>query len=345
MSLARSALILFAWTCAAGVRAADAPDDVPVVGRPVDLPFSEASGWFTIRASAAPTTLVAESPLTFTVVVQAVRPTRRPPQRLDLRQLSDFAERFYIEDVGEDATRPNDHSWEFTYRLKPRSSEVRAIPSLPFVYFNPYLLTANKGFQVLYTDPIPLHVLPPETVQVPVQGPESAFLTTTGPEVLERWTPWTPPGLAMILTLLLTPPLGCIVWYLVWQRLYPDAARLASQRRGRAARQALNALYASRRLDAEARAARMVSIVANYLQQRLDLTIAEPTPREIAVLFGKHGFSPGLTDRAVHFFELCDHVRFLPPSASPFVDLYDAAVRLILAVESEEDKVPVTRFP
>ena len=228
-------LLVFAASVRGEADEGPGADDIPVVGRPVDLPFSEASGWFEVHARAEPTTLQAETALTFTVSVRAVRPARRPPQRLDLRQLPDFAERFYIEDAGEEVARPDDRTWEFAYRLKPRRTDVTAIPSLPFVYFNPYLLTATKGFQVLYTDPIPLHVLPHETVQVPVQAPESALALATGPEVLERQTPWTPPSIGTCVVLLLVPPLGCIAWYLLWRRLYPDAARLASQRRSRAA--------------------------------------------------------------------------------------------------------------
>jgi tetratricopeptide (TPR) repeat protein len=312
-------------------------DDVPVVGRPVDLPFSEASGWFEVRASAEPTTLQAETPLTFTLTVRAVRPVRRPPQRIDLRQLPDFAEQFYIEDSSEEAARPDDRTWEFAYRLKPRRTEVREIPSLPFVYFNPYLLTASKGFQVLYTDPIPLHVLPHETVQVPLQGPESAFVLATGPAVLERQSPWTPPRLGTIGALLLTPPLGCVVWYLIWRRLYPDAARLASQRRSRAARRALQALRSIRRLDAEPRAARIAAIVTGYLQQRLDLTIAEPTPHEIALLFAQRDCSLALTEQAIRFFETCDSVRFQPvENGSVSLDeLQNSALKFILALEGE----------
>jgi hypothetical protein len=318
--------------------ASEQPDDIPVVGRPVDLPFSEASGWFEVQVRAEPTELQAETPLTFTLTVRAVRPVRRPPERLDLRQLPSFADQFYIEDPGEEAARPDDRTWEFVYGLKPRRTDVREIPSLPFVYFNPYLLTASKGYQVLYTDPIPLHVLPHETVQVPVQGPESAFALVTGLAVLERQTKWTPPRLGTIAMLVLAPPLGCIAWYLLWRRLYPDAARLANQRRSRAARRALNALHAARRLDATSHAEKTAAIVAGYLQQRLDLAIAEPTPREVALLFAQHGFSSALTERAAGFFETCDRARFQPVGAEKGVspsELHDAAVQLILAVEGE----------
>jgi hypothetical protein len=345
MSRARLALPLLVLTCGAGVRAdspeLEQPDDIPVVGRPVDLPFSEASGWFEVQARAEPTEVQAEMPLTFTLTVRAMRPVRRPPQRLDLRQLPGFAEQFYIEDPSGEAARPDDRTWEFVYRLKPRRTDVREIPSLPFVYFNPYLLTASKGYQVLYTDPIPLHVLPHETVQVPIQGPESLFGLAGRPGVLERQMPWTPPRLATIATLLLVPPLGCVAWYLLWRRLYPDAARLANQRRSRAAHHALHALRAARRLEASAHAERTTAIVAGYLQQRLDLTIAEPTPREVAVLFAQHGFSATLTEQAAGFFESCDRARFQPAAVENRIspsELHDAAAQLILAVESEEDK-------
>jgi hypothetical protein len=336
MATVRLALILL-LTCTASLRAetdeAADPNEIPVVGRPSDLPFSEASGWFEVRARAEPTTLEAEMPLTFTVSVRALRPTKRPPQRIDLRQLPDFTEQFYLEDPGEELTRPDERTWEFAYRLKPRRPEVRDIPSVPFVYFNPYLLTASKGFQVVYTDPIPLRVLPHKTVQIPVQAPERAFVLATGPAVLERQRLWTPPGLATTLALLLTPPLGCFVWYLIWRWLYPDAARLASQRRSRAARQALHALHAARRLDAATRAERTAAIVVGYLQQRLDLSIAEPTPPEVGVLFAQYGCSPVLTEQAVRFFEACDAARFLPAGASASFDLHASALPFILAVE------------
>src|SRR5947209_5364946 len=57
--LALSALFL----PAAGARAApEESEPVPVVGRPADLPFSEASGRFEVSARAAPTTLAVEAP-------------------------------------------------------------------------------------------------------------------------------------------------------------------------------------------------------------------------------------------------------------------------------------------
>lgn len=330
-------LVLLAFGFAARAAADDATeaDDIPVVGRPSDLPFSDASGWFEVRTRAEPTTVEAETPLTFTVSVRALRDTRRPPQRLDLRQLPAFAEQFHIEDANEEPDRPDVRTWEFVYRLKPRRIDVSAIPSLPFVYFNPYLLTASKAFQVIYTDAIPLHVLPHESVQVPVRGPESAFELDMGPEMFERRTSWKPPGIAAIVALLLTPALLCAAWYVWWRRMYPDAAKQAAQRRSRAARKALRLLNSARRLDAEACAERATALVADYLQQRLDLTVAEPTPPEVAALFELRHCSLALAEQAVRFFEACDRARFLPATATEHRDLPDSAIQFILAVEAE----------
>ncbi len=212
MHLARAVLaLLIPFGMASALHAATdestEPDDIPAVGRPVDLPFSEASGWFEVGVHAEPTTLEAETPLTFAVTVRATRDVHRPPQRLDLRQLPAFAEQFYIEDPSEEANRPDQRTWEFVYRLKPRRTDVTEVPSFPFVYFNPYLRTVSKGFQVIYTDPIPLQVLPHEAVQVPVQAPDSAFQLATGPGLLDRQAAWTPPAMATILVILLMPPI------------------------------------------------------------------------------------------------------------------------------------------
>ena len=313
------------------------PDEIPVVGRPSDLPFSEASGWFEVQARAEPKTVEAETPTTFIVSVHsdATRAVRRPPQRIDLRQLPAFADQFHIEETAEEPLRPDERTWEFVYRLKPRRVDVNRIPSFPFVYFNPYILSVGKRFQVIYTDPIPLQVLPHETVQVPVQAPEGVFALATGSGVLERQVPWHPPGMVMIGLLLAAPPLVCAVWYVSWRRRYPDAARLASQRRSRAARLALQMLDGIGRVAPEQSAARSAAVVADYLRQRLDLTIAEPTPQEIAEFFGQRQHSPELTAQAVRFFEACDRARFLPASASEPSDLPEFARQFILAVEEE----------
>jgi hypothetical protein len=310
-------------------------EEIPVIGRPPDLPFSEASGSFEVSTRAKPTTVEAETPLTFTVLVQALTSAHHPPQRLDLDQLPAFAEQFYIEDPSDGSRHPTERTWEFVYRLKPRRTEVSEIPSLPFVFFNPNIRPASKGFQVIYTDPIPLHVLPHEVVPVPVQAPESAFVLATGPGLLVRQNDWTPPGTGTCGVLLLLPPILCAGWYACWRWRYPDTARQVRQRRSRAARQAIQRLSAARRLQPARCADVATAIVAGYLHERLDLAIAEPTPREISGLFQRYPFPPSLSQQAVHFFQACDEVRFRPAPSTDALKLPDSAMQLILAVEAE----------
>jgi hypothetical protein len=312
-----------------GARAepAEAPDEIPVVGRPADLPFSEASGRFEARARAAPTTLEAEQPLTLTVTVREVGRVVRPPQRIDLRQLPTFAEDFYIEDLP-DASGPG--TWEFAYRLRPRRPGVPDVPSFPLAFYNPQLRPPSRAFQVVYTDPIPLRVLARGAAVVPLRAPEAAFELATGPGVLAREEAWRPTR-ADWAVLLLAPPLLGAAWYLAWRRLWPDAARQARRKRSRAARQALEALRAAARLEAAARAERVAEAVATYLRQRLGLSPAEPTPAEAATCLMAHGCPADLAGQAERFFRACDEARFVHAGHA---GLEDAGAQLILAVEA-----------
>jgi hypothetical protein len=313
------------------------PDEVPVVGRPGDLPFSGASGQFEVAAHAEPTDLEAETPLKLTVVVKATGPVRRPPRRIDLRQVPAFAKDFYFVDPAGGGTRqPDAKTWEFVYELKPRRTDVTEVPGVPFVFYNPAIrpATADKAFQRLYTDPIPLRVRPHEVFAVPLHAPEGAFQLATGPGLFARVAPWQPPGLAGSLLLLLAPPLLCAAWYVAWRRLYPDAARRAHLRRSRAARQALGRLHRAARLPAGPRAARAAAVVAGYLHERVDLHAAEPTPAEAAGHLRRHGCADGLAEQVSRFFESCDAARFLPAPPPDGLDLPEAAARLILAVEA-----------
>lgn len=125
-------------------------EDIPLVGRPPDLPFSDASGQFRAEARAEPTVLEAQTPLILTLTVRATGAVRRLPKRIDLRQLSAVAKDFYIEDLP-DPAMPDPKTWQFAWRLKPRRADVTEIPSLPFVYYNPDILQESRRFQLQYT--------------------------------------------------------------------------------------------------------------------------------------------------------------------------------------------------
>jgi chloramphenicol-sensitive protein RarD len=310
-------------------------DDIPLVGRPPDLPFSEASGRFEASTRAEPTVLEAETPLTLTLTVRGVGTVRRPPRRLDLRQWSEWPkvkEAFFVEDLP-DPPMPDPKTWVFAWRVKPRRPDVAEIPGIPFVYYNPDIPQESKRFQVWNTDPIPLKVRPRAEVAVPVPAPASAFEIATGPAVLSHRTSLGVPGPILLVVLLLAPPLGGAAWYLCWRRLYPDAARRAQQHRSRAANRALRLLHEARRLAPPASAEAVAAAVTGYLHGRLDLGPNEPTPAEAqAHLRGPAGLAD-LGAQAADFYRACDAARFLPAGGGDR-DLVDEAVRFILAVEA-----------
>jgi hypothetical protein len=340
----------FAWATglvlllalAGAVEANSATNEIPIVGRPAEPPFSEASGRFEVSARAVPTAVAIEAPLTLTITVRAVGPWHHPPRPIDLKQVPTFNADFYIEDVADRpplAAGAAPQSWELVYRLKPRRGDVTEVPSFPFAFYNPEIRPADKGFQVIYTDPIPLRVGgPPVTMARPVRGFEGAFEVAGGPAVLARQTVWQAPGTGELALYLLAPPLLSAGWYLAWRRLWPDAARQALHRRSRAARHALAALRSATALAPRPRAERVAEVVADYLRQRFDLPAGEPTPPEAAARLAQHGCHAELTERAERFFRACDEARFLPQAAP--TNLVEAAEELILAVEATWSPLP-----
>lgn len=317
--------------------AADADDGPPLVRRPPH--FNGAVGTFDIAARAEPTTLQAEDPLTYTVRVTATGTVGEPPARPRLEDFLSFKEAFYIEPLGPpEGARPDERSWEFAYRLKPKSTEVTAVPGFPFVFFRPGAVPAWRGYQTKYAPEIPLQVRPREAVKIgteeakPFDVPEATFVLVTGPNVLRHDRIERLPGLAVLAALFLVPPVACVAWYLAWRRLSPDAARLAHQRRSRAARDALAALKQLRAPTAEERARQAALIVARYLHQRWELPQELPTPTEAADHLRRAGLPEASANEASAFFAACDTARFAPGQAETS-DLRPSAEKVIVTLE------------
>lgn len=328
-------LVLLAFAAAAG--AAD-DDEPPIVGQPPH--FNGAVGRYHITATAKPERVQAQDPLTYTVRVtaDAVAKVREPPQRPALTDFPGFADGFYLEDVGPpQGSRPDDTTWEFTYRLKPKSTAVKAVPGFPFVYYRPGFLPPRAGYMTVYVPELPITVTPreevaPATASKPIAGPDEAFALAPG-DVLAHDGARLPGPLVLVLALLL-PPLGSVAWYVAWRRLYPDAARLSHRRRSQAAQEALKALHqVDRRADAEKQARQAAAAVAAYLRNRLALSVIEPTPAEAAAHLRAHGVSEELAGQAGDLLRRCTAVRFDPeqPNAA---DLAGTAERVILALEA-----------
>jgi hypothetical protein len=319
------ALLLHGWLPAAG----DVVDEVPLVGRPADLPFSGASGEFEVAARATPTTLQAERPLTFTVIVRSVGAARRPPDRLDLARLPAFAERFYFDAAGDETRHPDENTWEFEYRLKPRGPDVDVVPGLPFVYYNPAISSPSRAYQVRYTDPIPLRVRPAEEFRPLPAGPESLYHVNAGPELLARQSAAGGVGRLIFILMLLAPPTACLIWYLIWRRGHRHVVIRKAVPLSAEARRALRSLRGSRRLSPTGRADRCAEATVEYLRNKYGFGVAEATPAEAAQYLAGIGRSAEVAALAAAFFAKCDAVRFLPAAQSETSDLAAEASRLV----------------
>ena len=312
----------------------------PVSGQPKE--FTDAVGIFRASGHLAATTVQVGQPVLFTLrVVAEGKPLVRPGRpRLDRDEV--IPKSFFVETPDPAEKEIDAGTWEFYYLLKPRSTDVKKVPQVIFHYFDPAAGQDPSGYQTSLTDDIPLKVTPALDVPVeptgaagPAEVPDSVLGIEKGEQLLRRDRPWELPAPLLLVGLLLAPPLACVTWYVVWQRLYPDAARRTRQRRSRAARQALHDIRAARALPPEKQAGRLAETVTLYLRDRLDLPASVPTPLEVGGHLEKAGLSEGLCRQALTFYETCDVLRFAPSTALDTADLAAVADALILAVESE----------
>ena len=289
-------------------------DEPPIQNRPTN--FSGAVGTFRISMEAQPTQVLRDETLTLTVRITADGPFTGAPKKPDLRAIAAFNQRFYIEPLPEQPS--NGPEWQFVYRLRPRDLSVDAVPSLPLVYFKPSKSPAGRGsYQTAHASSIPITVKePPPPVAPPTEeaphfaAPESAYDLAEGSAVLAK--PWTVPvsGPVLLALALLLPPGICAAWYLLWRKLYPDAAKVAQQRRSRAARAALHKLERCRRLPMPQQADQAAGAVIGYLRQRVDLTTAEPTPDEAVAPLQALGCEPEIVDKVRLFLQERDRACF-----------------------------------
>jgi hypothetical protein len=311
-----------------------ADDEPPIVGQPDH--FNGAVGRFQVTASADRVKLEAEDPLTYTVRVSAEGKVKQPPERPNLAEFPEFPASFYVEDIGPPAGKQIDaRTWEFAYRLKPKSTEVKSIPAFPFVFFRPGYLPARLGYMTIYTKAIPITVTPRQAVAVaaPVSAPDAALVLADGDLLRQAGDPRLP-GAGVLLLMALAPPAGCLAWYAVWRRRHPDVAHAARRRRSRAAHEALQML---RRIgedgDPRELARCSADAVAEYIRQRLGLPVQEPTPAEAEAHLRRLGIAQPLAEETAALLRTCAALQFEPgPQARP--GFREATTRLILSLEA-----------
>lgn len=325
--------------------APDPPGRAPLVGRPADVPFTEASASFargeageyrapfTLTATASPARLRAGAALRYELTIRADGQVHHPPERFDLRLVPAFDRDFHIEDITEGKSgQLSATTWRWAYRLKPRHAGVRAVPGLPFAYYNPELTPAERGFQLLWTEPVAIEVSEPEAAWVPPPVGGLVIQLAEGPAVLRPRRAWPGPGPGLIALAWAVPAALAAAWYALWRWRYPDALALARRRRSRAARRALRAL---RGLDGDIRreGQLVARAVAAYLRERFDLRGFEPTPEEGRALLLARQVPGELAESAADLLGGCAAARFAPEA--PEGDLAGWARALIVEVEEQ----------
>jgi hypothetical protein len=338
---------------------------VPLVGRPEN--FSGASGRFygteessrtvpVIETSIEPEEVAVEEPCLLRVRITAKGPVLAPPERLPLPDslLADF----HVEELGlfpsldetaraatlfglgssapsPLATLPGlvpTRSWEFRFRLRPKRKDIDTVPAIAFCFHAPDLQTASRPFMTRYTDFLEIKVTAKQGVITDVKGPDWLFAWNGGP-LLSTQAPPTLPHPLVLVGLTALPVIGCVVWYRVWTRLYPDAARQVTLRRSRAARRALADLSRLHSPLNRESAAVASHLLTRYLRERLDQLQAEPTPREVVEHLTRLRLPPERIEAVRTLMEQLDAHRFGTPVGD--ADLVADLRTLILALEDE----------
>jgi hypothetical protein len=257
-----------------------------------------------------PKAVVVNGELTATLVITGVQ-NAPEVQKPDLRKLRSF-DNFQITESQEsrDATAKE---VRFAYKLSPRTTAIREVPSLKFHYFNPAAASGPRQFPATVADAVPITVSePPKPVRVPtpLEAPDYLFSTATGPSVLHN-APFVPCQWAWLAAAVFGPLAG-FAWFLVWRRMYPDAARLAQMRRSRAARKATDAIRKSHRANDPA--GTIATALLGYLRTRFLLPEHAVTPSELATTLAELRVPANAVEHTVAVFRDCDRARFAPPA-------------------------------
>jgi hypothetical protein len=338
-------VLLLSVAMTASVRADEGDGDgprLPAVGRP-DL-FDEDDGpigvFQTPVIKAAPTEVQVEDPITLTIRVRATGKVVRAPKQIRLEKIPEVADSFYVEYPDDPVFhRIDDRTWEFICTLKPRRTNVTAVPSFPFVFFVPGLLPPERGYQVHRTESLPITVRPRAEVQesdvargvesMPI--PESVHRITEGSSVLRRES-----HSSVLLLIIgggvgfLAPASAFFAYAIVWPRLSPSAEKRASARRSLAAKKALSALA---RMPADAESVeRAGDVLARYLRERFEPEAEEPTPSEVQRLLLSAGADAAAAKLAADFFRTRDAVRYAHIPSSE--NLLNTAREIVLFLEA-----------
>lgn len=329
--------------------AADA-DDPPGTNQPLD--FERTGGAvgpsFKVSMRVRPGEVQAGNAVTLTFRIQGNGAIKRVPKRPRLWELKPYKnlekkevlkfDRPDPKKIDRPDRTPDKQVWEFDYQVKLLDESLKQLPGVAFHYYRPPASAVVPGqYLTIYPEEVGVKVRPKPAAlpppPAPIKQPEIIFQLAEGPAVLQQRAGARFPLGPQVLLWILVPPVLAGCWYVLWRRVYPDAAAKRRIRQSLAARQALQALQALGTANPDQRAYRVARIAAGYLQQRLGLPTAEPTPAEVAACLERAGSPAPTPGKAAEFFRTCDAIRFGPPA--PSADMAAAATQLIQSLETE----------
>jgi hypothetical protein len=318
------------------------PDD----GRPPG--FSGWVGHFQVRASASPTEVNVGDPITLTLSVSG-------PDYLDNLELPPlardplFEENFKIpEEIAAGSTRGEVK--QFTQTLRPRNSEVKAIPPIRIPYFDP---DAGR-YQIAESTPIALTVKPTRILtSADVEGKSGDTATKKseletwsqgiaynyeGPEVLERHAyrvssiVRSPFWLALTISPFLIY-IGLLVTIKIRQRRLADPGRLRSAKAFVRFRRKVQTLAAEGSQECNACSV-LLEAIRTYLGDKLGSNGSALTFTEVADKLEEKRIDAPLVERLRDLFDACEQGSYGGLSLNkPFGALIKEALDLFQSLD------------
>jgi hypothetical protein len=159
------ALILIALAAGAGWGA-----QPPIVGQPTDF-TGAIGGPFVVTASVEPRTMALEQP--FILSLRIVGPGNLKDIARPQLTKPDAFQSFAIDNLDDAFADGSPPSRTFRYRLRARTADATRIPPFKFVYFNPAIVPASRGYQTTFAEAVPIQVTAaPPTAATPMDLPQ-----------------------------------------------------------------------------------------------------------------------------------------------------------------------------
>ena len=187
---------------------------LPAAGKPSD--FRGAVGEYRIHTMTRATHAVVDEPVTMTIAITGrgrLTDLAAPP----LATLSDLTDDFIVTDEPLAGIVMNDAK-VFTTTVRPRRTDVTAIPSIPLSFFDP----ETKKYVTIHSQPIPLTVRPAEKLDIrdivshrDTEDEETSRLTPRAPQTTPLHRRWTPKGIHLAAWLIL-PPVLALIWIVTY---------------------------------------------------------------------------------------------------------------------------------